>query len=117
LHSLLTAFNEGVHHKRQRQIVKPVFSVSQLKELMPVFYDVAEKVQKTRFISDHSFLIKCKLADVLSAETQTKQEIDMLEWMCRVALECVGRTILGYSFDPLDSPHNNPYTSAIKELM
>jgi len=41
----------------------------------------------------------------------------MSEWMCRVALESVGQTVLGYSFDPLDSPHNNPYTSAIKELM
>lgn len=43
--------------------------------------------------------------------------IDMSNWMSRVALESVGRTVLGYSFDPLDSPHNNPYTSAIKELM
>lgn len=43
--------------------------------------------------------------------------LDMSDWMCRVALETVGQTILGYSFDPLDSPHNNPYTSAVKELM
>ncbi|KAG6806535.1 hypothetical protein H0H93_002805 [Arthromyces matolae] len=41
----------------------------------------------------------------------------MSEWMSRVALETVGQTILGYSFDPLDSPANNPYTSAVKELM
>lgn len=41
----------------------------------------------------------------------------MSEWMSRVALETVGQTILGYSFDPLDSPYNNPYTSAVKELM
>ena len=41
----------------------------------------------------------------------------MSEWMSRVALEMVGQTILGYSFDPLDSPYNNPYTSAVKELM
>ena len=43
--------------------------------------------------------------------------LDMSEWMSRVALEMVGQTILGYSFDPLDSPYNNPYTSAVKELM
>lgn len=34
-----------------------------------------------------------------------------------MALESVGRAVLGYSFDPLDSAYNNPYTSAIKELM
>ena len=43
--------------------------------------------------------------------------MDMSEWMSRVALESVGQAVLGYSFDPLDSPHNNPYTAAIKELM
>jgi hypothetical protein len=41
----------------------------------------------------------------------------MSEWLSRVSLEMVGRAVLGYSFDPLDSKVNNPYTSAIKELM
>lgn len=50
-------------------------------------------------------------------EDRSPQELDMSDWMSRVALESVGRTVLGYSFDPLDSPHNNPYTSAVKELM
>ncbi|RXW23304.1 hypothetical protein EST38_g2537 [Candolleomyces aberdarensis] len=43
--------------------------------------------------------------------------LDMSEWISRVSLEMVGRAILGYSFDPLDSRVNNPYTSAIKELI
>lgn len=67
-----------------------------------------------------------QLASVMSREIETgdvdsKERksgvLDMSEWMGRVALESVGRAILGYSFDPLDSPHNNQYTSAIKELM
>lgn len=37
--------------------------------------------------------------------------------MSRFALETVGQGVLGHSFDPLDSPQNNPYTLAIKELM
>jgi len=49
--------------------------------------------------------------------TTGENVLDMSEWMSRVALETVGQAILGYSFDPLDSPHNNPYTSAVKELM
>jgi hypothetical protein len=63
------------------------------------------------------------LAGVL--ETQAAQSnfsdksgvLDMSEWMSRVALEMVGQTVLDYSFDPLDTVHNNPYTAAIKELM
>ncbi|RDB27404.1 hypothetical protein Hypma_004362 [Hypsizygus marmoreus] len=96
----------GEHHKKQRKIVNPVFSVAQLRQLTPIIYDVADK-----------------LAGVLEREAVQRQTtsgdsiLDMSEWMSRVALEMVGQTILGYSFDPLDSPHNNPYTSAIKELI
>lgn len=50
-------------------------------------------------------------------ESKGSSVLDMSEWMSRVALESVGQAILGYSFDPLNSAHNNPYTSAIKELM
>jgi hypothetical protein len=64
------------------------------------------------------------LAGVLEKEVSHQQVamikesvLDMSEWMSRVALETGGQAILGYSFDPLDSPYNNPYTSAVKELM
>jgi cytochrome P450 len=92
----------GQQHKRQRKIVIPVFSVPHLKRLTPIFYSVAER-----------------LADVIDSESDKNSGsiIDMADWMARVALETVGQTILGYSFDPLDSPHNNRYTSAIKELI
>ncbi|KAJ3727199.1 cytochrome P450 [Lentinula guzmanii] len=96
----------GDVHKKQRKIVAPVFSVPQLKKITPVVYDIAEK-----------------LADVLTREVHASRAttgsgvLDMSEWVSRVALETIGRTVLGYSFDPLDSPHNNPYTSAIKELI
>ncbi|GLB36851.1 putative cytochrome P450 [Lyophyllum shimeji] len=96
----------GDHHKKQRKIVNPVFSVAQLRQLTPIIYEVADK-----------------LAGVLERETVQRltktgeSVLDMSEWMSRVALETVGQTILGYSFDPLDSPYNNPYTSAVKELI
>jgi cytochrome P450 len=34
----------GDHHKRQRKIVTPVFSVAQLRQLTPLIYHIAEKV-------------------------------------------------------------------------
>ncbi|ESK88070.1 cytochrome p450 [Moniliophthora roreri MCA 2997] len=96
----------GEVHKRQRKLVMPVFSVAQLKALTPLFYDIAEK-----------------LSDVLSRESNSqyhhtgKSVLDMNEWMSRVALESVGQAVLNYSFDPLNSAANNPYTEAIKELI
>lgn len=43
--------------------------------------------------------------------------LDMSQWMSRAALESVGQGILGYSFDPLNSPSTNRYTRAVRELM
>lgn len=65
-------------------------------------------------------MVNLQLADVLHSQACVEGQsatLDMSEWMSRVALESVGQSVLGYSFDPLDSPHNNPYTAAIKELM
>ncbi|KAA1478681.1 cytochrome P450 [Dentipellis sp. KUC8613] len=98
----------GDQHKRQRKLVQPVFAVPHLKKLVPKFYEVAHR-----------------LCDVIAGEVKTANDadpsgsavLDMSMWMSRVALESVGQTILGYSFDPLDSPSNNPYSKAIRELI
>jgi cytochrome P450 len=34
----------GDIHRRQRKLVAPIFSPSNLRELVPTFYDVAERV-------------------------------------------------------------------------
>ncbi|KAG6890526.1 hypothetical protein C0995_007728 [Termitomyces sp. Mi166 len=96
----------GDHHKKQRKIVTPIFSVTQLRQLTPTIYEVADKLSS---VLDRE-AARCK--------AKTGQSVlDMSEWMSRVALETVGQTILDYSFDPLDSPATNPYTAAIKELI
>ncbi|KAF8060722.1 cytochrome P450 [Lyophyllum atratum] len=96
----------GDHHKKQRKIVNPVFSVTQLRQLTPIIYEVADKL--TGVLEREAVQRKARTGESV---------LDMSEWMSRVALETVGQTILGYSFDPLDSPANNPYTSAVKELI
>ena len=43
------------------------------------------------------------------------QEIDILNWMSRAALEFVGIGGLGYSFEALDEKSENVYGKATKE--
>ena len=45
------------------------------------------------------------------------RELDMLDWMSRVALELVGQGGLGYSFNALDDSINNEYREAAREFM
>ncbi|KAK7466276.1 hypothetical protein VKT23_005004 [Stygiomarasmius scandens] len=92
----------GDRHRRQRKLLNPVFSAAHMRDMSPTFYDVVHTLEK-------------------SLENQVKlgpREIDMLSWMARTALELIGQSGLGYSFDPMTEdaiPH--PYTKAIKELL
>ncbi|RDB26333.1 hypothetical protein Hypma_006808 [Hypsizygus marmoreus] len=92
----------GEQHRKQRKMLAPVFSITHMRHMIPVFYDVAHKLRTA---------ITTKVAD-------GPQEIDMLRWMTRIALELIGRSGLGYSFDSLvDDSDVHPYSVSVKELI
>ncbi|THU92957.1 cytochrome P450 [Dendrothele bispora CBS 962.96] len=92
----------GPHHRKQRKILNPVFSIAHMRTMTSTFYEVAHKVEH-----------------ILAAKLHSgSQEIDMLSWMGRAALEIVGQSGLGYSFDPMTedaAPHK--YVEDMKGLM
>ncbi|KAI3607724.1 cytochrome p450 [Moniliophthora roreri] len=63
--------------------------------------------------------ITLKLRDSISRKVQDgPQEVEILSWMSRTALELVGQSGLGYSFDPLtDENCAHPYPKALKGLL
>lgn len=124
----------GEQHKRQRKIVNPAFSVPQLRMLVPIFYEVAHRVrppfslpafhmtgQLTRRSEQLTDAISNEIShggvNKVDDDSQFEGILDMSQWMSRAALESVGQGILGYSFDPLNSPSTNRYTKAVRELM
>ncbi|EIM87128.1 cytochrome P450 [Stereum hirsutum FP-91666 SS1] len=90
----------GSHHRRQRKLLLPVFSTDHMRYMIPTFYKVTHQLE-----------------DVLKAKvTSGPQEIDVLDWMTRVALELIGQGGLGYSFETLDETKSNRYAAAVKML-
>lgn len=71
---------QGDRHKKQRRLLNPVFATKQLRNMIPIFYDVSHKVRG---------IIKAKV------EREGEQDIDILPWMTRTALELVGQSGLG----------------------
>lgn len=64
------------------------------------------------------FIHKIQLNDLLLSRLATgPQELDILEWMTRVALELIGQGGLGYSFETLEDGRTNRYTTAVKMLL
>ncbi|TBU46705.1 cytochrome P450 [Dichomitus squalens] len=89
----------GDHHRKQRRMLNPIFSINHMRHMMPMFYNVGHKL---RLAIEHR---------VRSAPS----EIDMLNWMGRTALELIGQAGLGHSFDPLQEDVTpDIYAEAIK---
>ncbi|KAL1743131.1 cytochrome P450 [Schizophyllum fasciatum] len=91
----------GDTHKRQRKLMNPVFSTTHMRHMVPIFQDVVGA-------------LRASLEELTDGGSR---ELDMLQWISRTALELIGRSGLGYSFDSLavhSSPH--PYATSIKEL-
>ncbi|TFK27111.1 cytochrome P450 [Coprinopsis marcescibilis] len=85
----------GDHHRKQRKLLNPVFSIA-MREMILIFYNVAYK-----------------LRDSIHGEVSNgKNEVDVHSWASRTALEIIGQSGLGTSFDRLepDSPSHPSLT-------
>ncbi|KAJ6607875.1 cytochrome P450 [Mycena sp. CBHHK59/15] len=93
----------GDDHRKHRKMIMPAFSTTNLRGMMPHFYDVAERVR-----------------DGLIAPQVAKgaRELEMASILTRTSLELIGRSGIGYSFDPLvlNAPINE-YAESIKNFM
>ncbi|KAJ3899493.1 cytochrome P450 [Lentinula edodes] len=79
----------GEHHRKQRKMLNPVFSIAHMRSMMPIFHTVVDQ-----------------LRDALLHRVQNgPREIDLLEWMARTALELIGQSGFGYSFDNHQENH------------
>ncbi|KAE9385054.1 cytochrome P450 [Gymnopus androsaceus JB14] len=78
----------GHRHRKQRKMLTPVFSSAHMRDMIPTFFEVTHKLENG-------------LKSRLQSGGPQIQEVDILSWMGRTALELMGQAGLGYSFDPL----------------
>ncbi|KAI8972816.1 cytochrome P450 [Trametes punicea] len=91
----------GEHHRRQRKMLNPVFSINHMRHMTPIFYGVCHK-----------------LRDAIEMRVRNgSAEVDMLSWFGRTALELMGQGGLGYSFDPLVEDSKDEFGAVLKDLM
>ncbi|XP_006462833.1 hypothetical protein AGABI2DRAFT_179442 [Agaricus bisporus var. bisporus H97] len=92
----------GEQHRKQRKMLNPLFSTSHLRGMVPLFYEVTNRLRA---------VLKRKLEN-------GPKEIDMLHWTSRTALELIGQSGMGFSFDSLvDDNDYHPYRSAIENVI
>ncbi|KAH9934038.1 cytochrome P450 [Epithele typhae] len=91
---------QGDTHRRQRKMLNSVFSAQYMRGLTPFFYEVAGKLESS-----------------MAARVNTGDEqLDVVGWMGRAALELIGQGALGHSFDPLVVDSKNAFTDTVKSF-
>ncbi|KAJ4465490.1 cytochrome P450 [Lentinula edodes] len=89
----------GEHHRKQRKMLNPVFSIAHMRSMMPIFYDVVDQLQ-----------------NALSQRVRNGPR--EARWMARTALELIGQSGFGYSFDNMvDDVPRHKYSIVIKDLV
>ncbi|TFK83083.1 cytochrome P450 [Polyporus arcularius HHB13444] len=92
----------GEQHRKQRKMLNPVFSLANMRSLLPTIQPIADT------LFEH-------LRGELPEDGSTK-EVDILPWMARGTLEYVGRAVLGISLDMLDTMKSDKYADAIRTV-
>ncbi|KAH9941870.1 cytochrome P450 [Epithele typhae] len=94
----------GEQHRRQRKMLGPAFNNAHMRDMMPTFYEVIHKLRQA-------------IENTLDAQKSDTVEINMVNWMGRVALELIGQSGLGHSFDPLLEDGVDDYGTALKHFI
>ncbi|EKM75570.1 hypothetical protein AGABI1DRAFT_132109 [Agaricus bisporus var. burnettii JB137-S8] len=92
----------GEQHRKQRKLMTAVFSTKHVREMIPLFYEVTDRLCST---------LKSKLHD-------GPQEVDIHNWLTRTALELIGQCGMDCSFDSLSGEGtHHPCAKAIKQFL
>ncbi|XP_006462835.1 hypothetical protein AGABI2DRAFT_144299 [Agaricus bisporus var. bisporus H97] len=91
----------GEQHRKQRKMLNPVFSIHHMREMIPLFYEVTNRLRVA---------LKKKLDN-------GPKEIDVFHWTSRTALELIGQSGMGFSFDSLVDDNDYHPTLAIGPLV
>ncbi|KAJ7289297.1 cytochrome P450 [Mycena rebaudengoi] len=94
---------EGGAHRKYRKVMLPAFSTANLRRMLPLFYEIAEKA-RDGLIAPHV--------------QHGPKMLDFNTILCRTSLELIGRTGIGYSFDPMvsDEDPTDQYADALRSL-
>ncbi|KAI0059754.1 cytochrome P450 [Artomyces pyxidatus] len=92
----------GAIHRRQRKAFNPIFSSAHMRSIVPLFHRITDE-----------------LLDALQRQvTGGPREIEMMDWLGRVALELISQGGLGHTFDSFKpDAGRNDFKEALKDFM
>ncbi|KAL5639582.1 hypothetical protein ACGC1H_006261 [Rhizoctonia solani] len=98
-YGLLSA--EGDIHKRQRRIMSPAFGPAQIRELVPIFWNKANKLRDIWL-------------DILKESPDGT--INVLSWLSRATLDIIGAAGFDHHFNSLEGNDEDELSAAFKKI-
>ncbi|TBU25938.1 cytochrome P450 [Dichomitus squalens] len=92
----------GEQHKKQRKMLNPVFSLANMRAVLPTVAPIANKLLER---------IQAQLP-----EGGGTAEIDVLPWAGRVTMDLLGGAVLGISLDALDPEKTKEHALTIRKV-
>jgi len=90
----------GSHHRKQRKLLNPAFSVNNIRHIKPIFYEVTRQ-----FCGDLDLLV-----------AHGPHEINLVQWAKKLEFEIIGQAGLGHSFGTFEG-REDEFLRAIKQWM
>ncbi|KAG1770512.1 cytochrome P450 [Suillus occidentalis] len=100
----------GEQHRKQRKMLNPVFSTSNMRELLPIIQTISHQL-KSALVSNLS-----AHSEHDHARYRESVEVDVLPWLSRSSLDCICEGVLGYHSAALDTGNEDEYTDALRML-
>ncbi|KAI0055532.1 cytochrome P450 [Artomyces pyxidatus] len=94
----------GALHQRQRKLLNSIFSTQRMRSLVPLLNKITNQLRD---------IFDAKAAD-------GPQELDMVDWFGRLALEMIGQGGLGHTFNSFSADvelEANKFRTAVKEFV
>ncbi|KAH8986065.1 cytochrome P450 [Lactarius hatsudake] len=88
----------GAQHRMQRKLLNPAFNIKNMRHMTPIFHRITNQLRE----------------NLLSIVSNGPQEINVADWMGKLALELIGQAGLGYSFGIFEG-RDDEYCGALKE--
>ncbi|KAI0314380.1 cytochrome P450 [Amylostereum chailletii] len=96
----LMASRSPEQHRKQRKLISPAFSTANMRQITPLIQSLMSQLQG---------ILREQVAD-------GPKEIDILDWMSRLALEAIAQGGMGHTFGALEGK-NDEYGRAVKQTM
>ncbi|KAH9175545.1 cytochrome P450 [Lactarius sanguifluus] len=90
----------GAQHRMQRKLLNPAFNIKNMRHLTPIFHRITNQLRE----------------NLCSIVSNGPEEINVADWMGKIALELIGQAGLGYSFGIFEG-RDDEFCRAFKEWM